>query len=457
MIRYVRFLLLCCLLGWLVACAQEPPSPTAQPTPTPPPDPVASAQAFIDLLAQGDFVAAEAYFDRSMKAALPAELLGGTWQTLEGQLGPFKEQTGTRTEQQDGYNVVLVTCQFERKAIETKVVFDEAGRITGLFFQPVQEPGSQEYSPPAYADPETFEEQETTVGSGQWGLPGTLTLPRGDGPFPAVVLIHGSGPQDRDESIGPNKPFRDLAWGLATQGVAVLRYDKRTLAHQADMAEIETELTVEEETVEDALAAVAWLREAEGVDPGRVFLLGHSLGGMLAPRIASQAPDLAGLIVLAGISRPLEEVILQQTTYLYELDGNLSDAEAQELAELAQQVARVQDPELSLSTPASDLPLGIPAAYWLDLRSYDPAATAAELAQPMLVLQGGRDYQVTSQDFEGWQAALADRQDVTFQLYPDLNHLFMAGQGPGSPAEYELSGHVAAQVVDDVAAWITQQ
>lgn len=452
------------LMIWVAACAKQPASP--QPTDTLQPEPTAqvedlapaglveSAQEFVNRLVQEDFASAEQYFDDTMKAALPAGKLQETWQGIVAQVGAFREQIDTRTESEGEYTSVFVTCQFEQAALDARVVFDRSGQIAGLFFVPTQSPEPQEYVPPAYTRLDAFEEKEIVVGSDEWALPGTLTLPQGEKPFPAVVLVHGSGPQDRDESIGPNKPFRDLAWGLASRGVAVLRYEKRTLTHQARLAAIADDLTVGEETVEDALAALSMLRQTEGIDPNRVFLLGHSLGGMLAPCVAGLDPDVAGLIVLAGTSRPLEDVILEQTTYIFSLDGDLSDEEKATLDELERQVAWVKSAELSAETPASDLPLGIPAAYWLDLRDYDPAEVAKGLSRPMLILQGGRDYQVTTEDFEGWQVALSSRADVAFKLYPSLNHLFIAGEGPGTPAEYEIAGHVAEEVVDDIASWI---
>ena len=104
-------------------------------------------------------------------------------------------------------------------------------------------------------------------------------------------------------------------------------------------------------------------------------------------------------------------------------------------------------------TPPNEL-TGAPGAYWLSLRDYVPSEAARTLPQPLLILQGERDYQVTMEDFGRWQAALADRGDVTFKSYPALNHLFMTGEGPSTPAEYEQAGHVAEEVILDVAGWI---
>jgi dienelactone hydrolase len=363
--------------------------------------------------------------------------------------------SGGGVEQSGDYTVVYVTTAFGTQTLDTKVVYDAAGKVAGLFFVPTAGAASTSYEPPAYVTADAFAEQEVTVGTGAWALPGTLSLPTGTGPFPAVVLVHGSGPQDRDETIGPNKPFRDLAGGLASRGVAVLRYDKRTKVYAERMAGSADTITTKEETIDDAVSAVRLLRERPDVDPNRIFVLGHSLGGTLAPRIGSASADVAGLILLAGAARPLEDVILEQTTYLLGLQSGLSDAErTAQIDEVRAQVAKVKDPALSVDTPVGELPLGIPAAYWLDLRGYDPAAAAATLATPVLVLQGGRDYQVTTADYHLWQAALLGRPGAAFKLYPDLNHLFVTGSGKSTPAEYEIAGHVAPPVVADIATWI---
>lgn len=418
---------------------------------------IEAAKVFVDQLTSGDFDAATATFDKDMMNVLGPGKLDETWTALVKQVGNFKQQTGIRSEQEPDYDVVYVVAEFESATLDIKVVFNKNSQISGLFFQPTE--SSQAYEPPDYVDTSSFSEQNVTVGSGEWALPGTLTLPEGDEPFAVVVLVHGSGPNDRDETIGPNKPFRDLAWGLASNGVAVLRYDKRTYTYTEKFTEeIVNNLTVQEETVDDAVAAVALLHQVAGFDEQRVFVLGHSLGGMLLPRIAKAAPDVAGLISLAGAARPMEDMVLDQITYLANLDGELTLEEQQSLDELVAQVALVKSPDLSLKTSASELPLGVSPAYWLDLRDYKPAQEAAKLPQPMLFLQGERDYQVTLDDWKLWQAALSSRTDVTFHLlYPSLNHLFMSGEGEPNPTEYSYPGHVAETVIDDILTWLQAQ
>lgn len=302
---------------------------------------------------------------------------------------------------------------------------------------------------------DAFVESEVTVGAEPWLLPGSLTLPPGDGPFPAVVLVHGSGPHDRDETIGPNKPFRDLARGLAARGVSALRYEKRTKAHRKGMAELAQTITVEEETIVDAVQAVALLQNRPEIAPLDVHVLGHSLGGTVAPRIGAKAPGLAGLIVLAGSTRPLEDLILEQSLYIALADGRQIKGEAAALTKLAEQVSAVKDETLAGAAPgAAKLPFGVPASYWLDLRAYDPALTASQLGMPMLFLQGGRDYQVTAADFERWQTALKGRNNAEFVWIPNVNHLFIAGKTKSVPLEYFRSGHVDPAVIDIIAEWV---
>ncbi len=410
-----------------------------------------SATALLEAMNQGDFKGAGKAFDATMQKVLPPEKLDATWKAVTAKLGAFQKLTGTRAAGGQKYDFVFLSCRFEKEAAEIKVAFDKEKRIMGFFFVP---PKPTEFAPPPYARPDAFREEAVVVGDGgEWPLPGTLSLPKGDGPFPAVVLVHGSGPNDRDETIGPNKPLRDLAWGLASQGVAVLRFEKRTKLHGAKFVALKT-YTLQDEVIDDVRTAIALLRARKEVDGKRLFVAGHSLGAVTAPRIGEQEPGLAGVVLLAANSRPLEDVVLAQYRYLYSLDGGPSADDRKELEKIEKQVARAKDPALPADTPASELPVGIPAFFWRYLRDYDVVGTAAKLRMPVLILQGERDYQVTLEDFAGWKKGLAGRGNVTFKSYPALNHLFMAGKGKARPEEYDAPGHVAREVVDDIAAWV---
>ena len=416
-----------------------------------------TAEKFIQLLAEEDFSGAVHLFESNLAQAFPATRAKEAWDQILSQVGSFENLLDTKVAEQAGSPVVIVTCQFKKTPIDFRVSFNPDGQVTGFVFQP---PANETpYSPPAYVHPSAFHEVEVTVGEGEWALPGTLSLPEGSGKFPALVLVHGSGPQDRDETIGPNRPFRDLAWGLASLGIAVLRYDKRTKAHSKKYtAEMIEHITMKEEVVDDALLAAQLLRTMPAIDASQVYVLGHSLGATLAPLIGQQDPSLAGILIMGGMTRRLEDTILDQYTHIYGLSGPMSAGQKAEIEQLKEKVARVKDPALSLNTPAKDLPLGIYPAYWLALRDYHPEEVAKSLDMRIFVLQGDRDYQVTTTgDYPGWQKALSDKSNARLKVYPRLFHLFIAGDGPSTPQEYMQEGHVDQEVIEDISDWIKRR
>jgi dienelactone hydrolase len=416
------------------------------------------AEAFVDAMSRGDYASAALGLDQKMTEVFGPDKMAEFWKAVPEKFGAFRRYAASRRDNPlPPYEIVLVTCEFEKVTLDARVVFDREARIAGLNFVPSLPPAK--YERPAYARPGAFEEKGIRVGRGDWELPGTLTLPKGPGPFPALVLVHGSGPNDRDETIGPNQPFRDLAWGLASRGIAVLRYDKRTRVYGpkivADKA-LASSLTVKEEVVDDALSAVEVLLAEPGVDRSAVYALGHSLGGTLVPRIAAadRNGSVAGYVIMAGATQPLEDTMVRQMTYLLGLDGGLSEDDRRQLDQFRAQAARIK-----AFTPADaasgENVMGAGPAYWLDLKGYDPPAAAKAIERPLLILQGARDYQVTIVDFDNWKTALAGRPDVAFRLYPKLNHLFAEGLGFSTPAEYtQAHASVAAEVIEDIAAWI---
>jgi dienelactone hydrolase len=388
-------------------------------------------------------------FDATLAAGLPEGKLRGVWEQIVSAAGAFQAIEAARVERDGSYRRVVLTCRFERGRLDAKVVYGTDDKVAGLFFAPTPPP----YSDPPYVDRSAFTEREVTVGAGEWALPGALSTPNGDGPFPAIVLVHGSGPNDRDESVGANKPFKDLAGGLASRRIAVLRFDKRTKVHGKRIGK-DPAFTVDQESVEDALAAVELLRTIKAIDPKRIVVAGHSLGGELAPRIGARSEHVAGLVILAGSTRPLQEVLVEQRRYIADLDGKRTpeaDAKIREAIEAGKRITELQH---GAAPKPDEWILGAGVAYWIDLGKYDALATARALRKPIFVAQGGRDYQVTTVDFERWKKALAGRKDVVSKFYPELNHLFGSGVGKSAPAEYEQRTPVDARLVDDLAAWV---
>jgi dienelactone hydrolase len=422
-----------------------------------PTGPVATSMTVLDLLRVGRFAEVCDMFAPNLRALVTPETLQNAWTAALDQHGPVTTVGAPISEPAGpGGTLVKIPVAFEHGQATVVVVASDAGWLGGIQLAPADaaQP-TQPWQPPDYADPGSFQERDVTIGAGPLAVPGTLAVPNAPGPHPAVVLLPGSGPLDRDSTVGRNKPFKDLAWGLASRNIAVVRFDKVTYTHGRQLTQV-TDFTLADEYLNHAVAAVQLLREQPAIDPHRMFVLGHSLGGTVAPRVAASEPDIAGLVILAGGAQPLHWAMVRQFRYLASLDPANAAASRATIDAITRQAQTVDDPDLSSSAPATELPFGTPAAYWLDLRGYDPAALAATLGKPMLILQGGRDYQITlADDLSRWRAGLADSPGVTIRVYDADNHLFFPGTGPSKPSEYEPAQHVDPAVVADVATWLT--
>jgi pimeloyl-ACP methyl ester carboxylesterase len=393
------------------------------------------ALEFVVSLANKDYATAYERTTGSLRTKVSAASLERIWTRNTAEFGDFVSITGTTKTTVDGYDAVFVRLRFQGGVLAVQVTLAGTG-VVGLFFTASHQ-GS--YSPPEYADQSAFEERTFSLSSPACTLGATLSVPT-DGAETGVVLVHGSGPQDRDQTTGPNKPFKDLAWGLATRGVAVLRYQKRTYACDVETDELGFDALV----LDDALTALDRLRAETSVDAAAV--VGHSLGGYAAPRIAAADGDAAAFS-LAGPTRPLYDLPPDQIRYLAELDGTVTSRE-QDRIESAEAMA-----ERLANRNYEDGGFSWSAAFWRAVSDYDPVETATDLSRPASALQGGRDYQVSPvKDFDAWEAALPDART---RLYDDLNHLFIAGEGDPRPDEYFQPGNVASAVVTDLASWLT--
>lgn len=436
------------------------PAETATPTPSSTPaaqETPAPSQAISEIediaislvtdMSNGRFEKAMKHYSYNdqMKSALSEDILRDQlWGALIQSYGDFREIAGTTISQYQGYDVVSVKTAFENGKILINVFFDDGYFIVGLRIAPDTSADERDDKQIPYGVKET----PVTFGKSGWEMPGILTTPEGGGPFPVVILVHGSGPLDRDSTVGANKPFRDIAWGLAQMGIATLRYDKRTYVYGNKMT---GDFTVYDEAVEDAALALEFLKGQDAVDKSRICILGHSLGGTLIPRIAAQTPDAAGYIVMSGVVSPLEDVMLYQYRYLSELDGVVTEQEKQAIEDVedAREFIKSLGPD-----SGNALILGAPASYWIDLRGYNPAVEAKSIEKPLFVLQGERDYQVTMDEFMLWKDALEGLNNVTLKSYEGLNHLYIYGEKKSEPSEYNQPGAVDGRVIEDIADWI---
>jgi uncharacterized protein len=422
------------MLSWALLLGAASPAASAPVT-----DTAASARALVADLVAERFDDVEMRFDSTMRGVMPAAKAKALWASILAEVGRYKAIKSTRSDRTGGYGIEFLTCAFEKSDLTLKIAYDAAGKVAGLFVLPPEVP----WTPPSYAAKDAVEQ---AVPIGPQKLPARLLLPKAAGPFPAVVLIHGSGPADEDETVAAVKVFRDLAYGLAAQGIASIRYPKRAALHPALFAASKP-FTVKEEVTDDVQAALTSLSGTPGVDPKRLWLVGHSLGATLAPRIARENRLVSGIVILAGAVRPVEELLVEQMETIKSRDSAEFKA--------AQSTARaVRNPNLKPTDAVDVLGSKLPGSYFLDLRDYRPAEVAAALTIPILVLQGARDYQIPPSEFGLWKKRLRGRPRTALRLYPTLNHLFVAGSGPSTPAEYSKPAHVDGEAIKDIARFI---
>lgn len=408
------------------------------------------ALRYMELLSNGSVPDCQMLLSSDLKREVNADLvkqLGATFNSL----GDVKQEKVSFYKNGVHQNVAISYVSPVMGPLDYILRFDNDGLIDDMMLKP----GASDftYQTPEYDQKDSYIEKEVVIGQGRWQLPGTLTLPKGDGPFPVVVLVHGSGPNDRDETLGPLKPFKDLAAGLASKNIAVLRYEKRSLEHNLKIALV-PEITVKEETVDDALFAVNFLNTVPEIDKSKIFVAGHSQGGLLVPRIlkADENGLIRGAVIMSGNTRPLEDLMVEQYQYL----SGLNMATPQQVEAMKAQAAMLKDPEFNPANPPAGFALGTPY-WWADLKSYRPGEVVKDETRPLLILQGERDYQVSAgKDFTGWKDALSGKSNADFKLYPKLNHMYTEGEGElSTPLEYYTPANVPLYVIEDISQWVT--
>ena len=407
------------------------------------------AVSALDLARRGDFAAVLAMFASGPQRRLTADAIDAAWQTHVNRHGAVWSIEPSAVQSRAGMMEVTVVLRTASTALEAVVSMDNRGRLLNLQVTPMAAP----WVPPAYAAMDSFSEYEVVLGDRPLVVGGTVSVPRASAPVPAVVLLSGGGPFNRDMTMGENRIGADLAWGLASRGIAVLRFDKASHTHRQVVAK-NPNFTPTDEYLPYAAAAVDQLRGDPSIDASRIVIVGHSMGGSLAPRVALARPEVAGLALLAAEAEPMNRAAVRVMNYLAALDPS-SAPMRNAAAAMVGLAANVDSPQLSRRTDPATLPFGYSGAYWLDVRDYDPIDAARQAGKPMLILQGGRDYQVTvNDDLALWRAAFDGRDDVSIRVYEADDHLFFPGSGPSTPAGYEPRQHVDAAVVADLADWI---
>lgn len=360
------------------------------------------------------------------------------------QLGEIKDYHVLANNEVQGYMVYsYYVCQNNEYVYQLSI--DQDGKLAGFFIQP--------YTAPAQSD-ESLHTETILLRAGKVDeTTAVLTLPDGDGPFPAVILVQGSGPSDLNESAYGIHPFLDIAAGLARQGIASIRYDKYTYAHPELC--VSPDFTVQAEYMLDADAALAALE----ADPriSQVFLVGHSQGGVLMPRMIAElgADRFSGGISLSGSPLHLWEIIYWQNQDVLSLMNETDratylpviEAEADHVRALA---------ELSAEEVPEGMFFGLPAYYLWDECQTEAVDFVAANNIPVLFMQGEYDWQVSmDHGLEAWRKLVPQ---ADYAIIPSATHLLTQIDAPtGTQVDYKSGAHVCQEAIDTMAAWILHQ
>ena len=409
------------------------------------------SNSFLDEMSAGKFTEAQVFFDTTLKEKITPDNLKTVWGQITANFGNLESIDGAQNNVQGEYQVVILNGKFTKGNLDFRFVFNKEQKLVGFNILPGKP--SSSYNLPAYADTTRYKENLITVTSGKYNLPAMLTIPKDSVKVPIVIFVHGSGPADMDESVGVQKPFKDIAAGLGSKGIATLRYVKRTVLYANEFSK---SFTTKEEVTDDALAMIAFAKNIPEVDPQQIYIFGHSLGGMLAPRIATLNPDLKGIILAAAPAKKLQDISIEQNNYFYSLGKDTTKAGKEGLAKAIKELNFAKT-ITAKSLPADSIVLGLPAAYWADLNDMNQVELAKKLKIRTFIIQGGNDFQVGVQDFNLWVGALKGKNNVDTKLYPMLSHLFSFSSEKGNVNQYQEPLHVDQPVIDDLVSWILEK
>ncbi len=413
-------------------------------------DPKTRALQIIELFRNEEYSQAYTQLNDSMRRMIDEEQLGAVWDGIVMRYDSVLEIGGTEVIDLDSMVVTITALRFAKLKIGFKLTFNKQGEICGLFMVPV----NYAYQPASYVNTTKFYEIKKNVPDPQYPSEGVLTIPNGNKKFPLVIIVGGSGATDKDFTQGPNKTGKDLAWGIAAKGIAVYRYDKRSLQFGLAMFQNKN-LTVDDEYLYDLKAVVKMLSNYDKIDKNNIYVLGHSEGAYLIPYFAKNISGIKGFISASGPYSDFITLVEQQYKYLAS-----KAATAEERADIISGMPAIEYAKhhLSKESPADSMPFHLPASYLLHLNSNAPGKHISKVKnKPLLFIQGGRDYQVPPAELDKWKAALGNHQNVEYKIYPSLNHMLHSGKGDSLPAEYNKQGNVPEEVVNDIAKWVVKQ
>lgn len=414
---------------------------------------------FVYQLFSGNVASLPAMMNEALKPNLPMQSLAIIGQQYSAVYGKPLMQKSLVVENNGVHTNIVMVYETTVSPLKITLRFDSNQLIDDLYFEQVVV--ADTYQKPVY-DIGNYSETNVVIGEGTFAVPGTLTIPDGKGPFPAVILVHGSGPHDRDSTIGAVKIFKDIAVGLAAQNIATLRYEKVTKEHNVKVASL-PQFTLNNESVDDSILAVKLLKNRYDIDSANIYIAGHSQGGYVVPKIFENDNnnDIAGAILLSAPSGNMTEVLMEQQVVALErlkamgYPSEIIASQEQTAAFISQTVDLINDPQYSIEKLPESFPIP-PAYWWYEQRDYIPSQLAKLQTERMLIIQGENDWQVSMNQFSGWKEDLKERTNISYISYPNINHVLTEYEELSIGTEYYLPSNVSGKLITDMAKWIKQ-
>jgi dienelactone hydrolase len=409
----------------------------------------------IDLFKTEQYEKAYNLGDEILLRRINPDRLQVIWESLASVNGDLKEIGSTSYLFIDTLHVTTTKLKYKNGSVGLRLSFNLNWKLSGLFLVDAE----PMYNIPAYVNTFGFYEIKIPFGSVGYENEALLTVPIQEKKYPCIIIIGGSGPIDKDATIGPNKIYKDFAWGLANKGIATLRYDKRTKVY---FSKIMTEhkngnyYTLEQEYLTDLKELVEKVSKKNAIDPKRIYLMGHSQGAGLMPLFLKQNKKVAGAIMAAGNYTSLQDLMLYQFEYLKPLQAKTKD-DSMLFNNMASKAKNAKINNLPNTFSDDSLPNMYPFSYWNYLNKLNTITIAKNNKKPVLVLQGERDYQVPYSEYLSWKTALINNPNYQFTMFQKLNHLFLEGEGKSTPEEYFNRSNVPEYVIEEIAKWIKAQ
>ncbi|MFN4083317.1 MAG: serine aminopeptidase domain-containing protein [Bacteroidia bacterium] len=408
------------------------------------------ALKFLNYLADSNFAAANNMLDSSTRVYLNDFTLQRDWIELTGNYGTLVSKKPIEFQQQSGYTFVQYLLKLELLQYVLSLTFNPELKIGYVQFAPAH----QVYHIPNYADITKYRDTTVTFKTTDiFEFKGILSLPNTQKKVPLIFIVGDAGPTDKDFSMKDNKPYRDLASGLATAGYAVYRFDKRAYLYGIYLAADKNNykpFTPKEDYLDDLYAAMEEVKKLPYFDLNRIYILGHGQGGNLAPYIAKERKDIKGIMMLGANAVSQQEMMAEQYDYL----ADVLYEKRHEYLENKRKIANTLPGKVRWFDRHDSMPYGIQASYFVWLNNYNHLETAKKLQKPILIMHFERDYQVSNRNFDLWKQTLKKHKQATFKSYKKLNHLMYEGEGPSTYSDYYIKANLPEYLIKDLADWL---